>query len=429
MEVHRRTHVLAARDLQDVEDAFSSGAVYQHPHDVYRRLREREPVYWSPCLGQWIVTSFELVEEVLRQPRRFSNFGFDTGYIARLPAASRAEVTTLEHHFHQRGLIQADPPEHTRLRRALGGHFAARVVQRLDERIVAAVDELLDGREGDLDVITELAGPLPIRVIAELLGVDPEDRTGFPRWSDHAVQFFGAPTPDPANARRLDADLVAWRALLVRLLDERRRAPRDDLLSAVGELIEAGRVTLEEALFTCVHLLIAGHETTTNLIGNALFCLLGHPDELAAVNEDPALLPGAIEEVLRFEPPIQRIRRVAAETCELGGATIRAGDPVIPVLAAANRDPARFDEPDRFDVRRKPGLSAERHLSFGRGVHFCLGAPLARLEAPTAVRAVLERFPHAALPAGFAPEWRPTINLRGLRSLPIVSPLPAVGPR
>jgi hypothetical protein len=285
---------------------------------------------------------------------------------------------------------------------------------------------LLDGREGGLDVIGDLAGPLPVRVIAELLGVDREDRTGFPRWSADAVQFFGSPVPDPVNARRLDADLVEWRALLVRLLDERRSAPRDDLLTAVGGLVDAGSITLEEALFTCVHLLIAGHETTTNLIGNALLCFLAHPDEQAAVTDDPTLLPGAIEEVLRFEPPIQRIRRVAADTCKLGGATIRAGDAVIPVLAAANRDPARFDDPDRFDVRRELGPSAQRHLAFGHGVHFCLGAPLARLEAPAAVRAVLERFPCAAMPAGFAPEWRPTINLRGLRSLPIVSPLPAM---
>ena len=405
--------------LGDIDEAFRSGHVFQHPHAVYRALREHAPVYWSPYLGQWLVTSYELVEQVLRQPRIFSSYGFDTAYIARLPSDDRAVVPTLEHHFHQRGLIQADPPEHTRLRRALGEHFAQRSVSRLEKRIRAAVSELLDYNANGFDVIRDFAGPLPVRVIAELLGVEPGDRGGFPRWSADAVRFFGTPRPDGDNARRLERDLVEWRALLDRMFDERRRVPREDLLTVVVELVNAGSITHEEALFTCVHLLIAGHETSTNLIGNALFCLLSHPESMAAVDDDPSLIPGALEEVLRFEPPIQRIRRVATQTCELGTVVISAGDPVIPVLAAANRDPVRFPDPDRFEIDRKLDGSPHRHLSFGHGVHFCLGAPLARLEAPAAVAGVLERYPHAKLPADFVPEWRHTINLRGLRSLPI----------
>jgi cytochrome P450 len=408
--------------LSDVEAAFRSGSFFQEPHQVYRRLRDEAPVYWSPYLGQWLVTSYEHVEEVLRRPRVYSNFGFDTAYIGRLTDDQRADVPTLEHHFRQRGLIQADPPEHTRLRRALGSHFTGKAMAQLEDRIRAAIDELLAARTGDgLDVVTDLAEPLPVRVIAELLGVGPDQRAGFPQWSAAAVRFFGTPLPDAENARRLDSDLVEWRTLLETLLDERRRAPSDDLLTVVVGLIDSGSITEEEALFTCVHLLIAGHETTTNLIGNTMLCLLTHPAAMKAVTEDQTLIPGAIEEVLRFEPPIQRIRRVATDTASLGGAHIRPGEAVIPVLAAANRDPARFDEPEHFDIHRVLDGSAQRHVSFGHGVHFCLGAPLARLEAPAAIAAMLKRSPHAALPEGFVPDWKRTINMRGLRSLPITS--------
>ena len=418
----------AQTELPDIEDAFCSGSFFQDPHAIYRRLREQAPVYWSTYLGQWLVTSHEFVEEVLRQPRVYSNFGFDTAYIARLTNDDREHVRTLDHHFHQRGLIQADPPEHTRLRRALGTHFTAKVVGQLEDRIRAAIAEFLATTATDsIEVIGDLASPLPVRVIAELIGVEPDDRTNFPRWSADAVRFFGTPLPDAENARRLDSGLVEWRALLERLFDARRITPRNDLATVVTELIDEGSITLEEGLFTCVHLLIAGHETTTNLIGNALYCLLTHPEAMDAIAENPALLQGAIEEVLRFEPPIQRIRRLAGQTTELGGMTIRAGEPVIPVLAAANRDPVRFDDPDRFDISRDLKGSAQRHLSFGHGVHFCIGAPLALIEASAAVEAVIDRYPDAALPETFVPDWRRTINMRGLNSLPITSQRVALG--
>jgi cytochrome P450 len=413
-------HPTGARSgLPSVEHAFQSGSVFDAPHDVYRTLRETAPVYWSPYLGQWLVTSHELVLQVLGQPRAFSSFGFDTGYIRQLPDETRARTATLEHHFEQRGLIQLDPPDHARLRRALQPHFTARVIAGLEDLIRARVADLLEDRDGGLDVIADFAGPLPVRVIADLLGVGEDERDGFPRWSRDAVRFFGTPLPDPTYAEDLDRDLVQWRALLERLLRARAKAPRDDLLSAVAELVETGSITLEEALFTCAHFLIAGHETTTNMIGNAMFCLITHPDELKALLDEPALIEGALEEVLRYEPPIQRVRRVATEMVELGGATIDAGEPVIPVLAAANRDPARFEDPDRFDVRRPLSGSANRHVAFGHSIHLCIGAPLARLEGRLALPALLECCPVPSLPVGFVPRWRRTINLRGLESLPI----------
>lgn len=408
---------MSRASIPAIEESLASGTFAARPHEMYRRLREQAPVYWSAFLGQWLVTSHQLVEEVLLQPTLFSSFGFDTGYISQLEDEELADVPTLNHHFHQRGLIQADPPEHTRLRRAVSRYFTTKAMAQLESQIRTAVSELLDAVANGFDVIRDLAGPLPVRVIADLLGVPTDDRSGFPHWSSDAVRFFGTPIPDATNARRLDGDLVEWRDLLRSLLAERRLQPRDDLLSRISELVDEGTVTLEEAIFTCVHLLIAGHETTTNLTGNALLYLLAEPDRKEEVLASPSLLANALEETLRFEPPIQRVRRMAAAPCDLAGAEIEEGDPVIPVLSAANRDPERFDRPDEFDLHRD--FANRPHVAFGRGVHFCIGAPLARLEAPLAVAAVLERFPEASLPPDFEPHWRPTINLRGLTTLPI----------
>ena len=400
-----------------VEEAFSSGLFAREPHRLYRLLQDTAPVYWSDFLGQWLVTSAEAVDQVLLSPRQFSNFGFDAAYIGRLGDGPGFE--TLRHHFEQRGLIQADPPDHTRLRRVLSKHFTSRALEPLQGQIEATVSALLSAASDDFDVIRDLAGPLPVIVISDLLGVPAEDRADFPRWSAHAVQFFGTPSPDAHNAEILDQDLVAWRSLLSRLFEESISAPREDLLSIIASNLATGEMSREESLFTCVHLLIAGHETTTNLTGNAMYCLLANPDVHAELVEQPELLDAFIEEVLRFEPPIQRIRRVATEACELAGHSIAAGEPVIPVLAAANRDPQRFSEPDSFNIHRD--FTRNPHFSFGRGVHFCIGAPLARLEAPAAVRGLLNRFPNATFADGYQPEWRPTINLRGLASLPIKS--------
>lgn len=405
--------------LPEVEEAFASGSIFEDPHGVYRTLRTHAPIYWCEHLGQWLVTSFELVEHVLRQPRLFSNFGFDSAYISRLGAEDRTSLSVLIHHFEQRGLIQADPPDHTRLRRGLGPRFAASVVEQLRPAIETAVGELLAEAPPGFDAMRDLAGPLPVRVISDLLGVNADDRDGFPIWSQAAVSFFGTPQPDPVKARNLENALVEWRALIVRLLDERMREPRVDLLSTLAALVTTEEISKEEALFTSVHLLIAGHETTTNLIGNALYHLLRNPRSAELVRTEPTLLPNAIEEVLRFEPPIQRIRRMAACDTELAGMKIRVGDPVIPILAAANRDPSRFANPDTLDIRRPFVGTTARPASFGHGVHFCLGAPLARLEAVSAVSAVLNRPVGARLTSDYTPVWRQTINMRGLERLPI----------
>ena len=403
--------------LPSIEDALASGAVSLDPHTTYAELRTRAPVYWSEYLEQWLITPFELVEDTLMQPVVFSNFGYDSAFIARLGDAA-ADYPTLVHHFQQRGLIISDPPEHTRLRRAVRGPFSVHSVAALTDLVQARVDARLDALGDRFDVMADLARPLTVSVISDLLGVPEEDRGGFPTWSYDVIRFFGTPRPTLENAAILDRSLVEWRELLKRLFAERRVQPRDDLLSHVATQVENGAMTMGEALFTCVHLMIGGHETTTSTVATTLYLLLTHPEQRQAVTESPQLLANAIEEAIRLETPVMRARRSATEDCEIAGHAIRAGEAVVPIFVSANRDSARFDHPDEF----RPGRSFQglHHYSFGRGTHFCLGAPLARLEAHIALATVLRRFPDIRLADGFEPRWKPSLSVRALESLPVV---------
>lgn len=408
--------------LTDIESALESGAFAADPHGWYDRLRASAPVYWSPYLDQWLVTSYQHAEEALLRTDAFSNYGFNTSFIERLPPATYADVETLRHHYAQRGLIQTDPPEHTRLRRLVGPYFSAKSVATLEPAITRLVHRLLDDAGDDLDVVNQLARPLSVEVIAEFLGVPEEDRHRFPVWSSHVIRFYGAPSPDPATALQLDRSLQEWRALVLELLAERSRNPRRDFLTEMARFVDDGVLTIEEALFTSVHLLIAGHETTAALIANTIATLLRHPDQRAIVAASPERLRNAVEETLRFEPSITRVRRLAPADVELGGAAIRGGQAVSIVLSAANRDPGRYPDPGVYRVDRDQRTSP--HLSFGRGRHFCLGANLARLEAPIAVRGFLDRYPAASLDPDAAEDWRASINHRALETLHVAGQSP-----
>ena len=405
--------------LPDVEEALASRAFHRNPHPVYRALREEMPVYWSGLLKQWLVTSYDLVEEVLLNPTAFSNYGFESSYIERLPTGFLIEVDTLRHHWKQEGLMHSGRPKHTRLRRAVGPSFTPTVVSRLEARIQARVTHLLQNAKARNDqqceVIQGLAQPLPVTVIADVLGVPERHRDRFPVWSASVLRFFGSPQPDPGNAAELDANLVEWRQLVGDLLRSRSRSPRDDFLTTVARAIDNGEMSAEDGLVICVHLLIAGHETTTNLIGNTIHCLVTHPNQLEEARRSAEALQSAVEETLRYEPPIARIRRVCAESYELGGVLIRKGEPVVAVVAAAHRDPRRFQRPDEFDLHRE--MPKRGHFAFGLGPHFCLGASLARLETVVAVQQFLDRFPRVRLAPSTAPAWRESINHRGLESL------------
>jgi cytochrome P450 len=383
------------------------------PYPIYHRLRSTSPVSWVPTLDAWLVTSFEAVSAGLRDPR-LSSDRFDR-------ARKRLEAKGLGDLIDERvkSMLHMDPPNHTRLRGLVSKAFTPRAVEAMEGRIGAVVDELLDATQGSghMDVIQDLAYPLPIIVIAEMLGVPPSDRDRFKEWSDEISVVLGgdvAALPEAALRRALEArgELADYFRTAV---GQRRQASGDDLLTGLLRAEEGGgRLTEDELYSTAVLLLIAGNETTTNLIGNGLLALLRHPDQMSRVWGDEGLIPSAVEEMLRFDGPVQLTTRLAKVDFDVLGTRIEQGQRVYLVLAAANRDPAQFPEPDRFDAGRRDN----RHVAFGAGPHFCLGAPLARLEAQVALRALRRRFPALRLGAGPI-EYRNNFNLRGLKSLPI----------
>ncbi|MCA1222672.1 cytochrome P450 family protein [Streptomyces sp. 8L] len=328
-----------------------------------------------------------------------------------------------------RNMLQADPPDHTRLRRLVAREFTGRRVEALRPRVERITDELLDAMlpAGHADLVDALAFPLPVTVICELLGVPRADRDDFRRWSAEVVA-----ATDPVAAATAQRDMAAY---LTELIAAKRAAGRaggsahgsaDDLLTALARTPADGEegLSAEELLGMAFLLLVAGHETTANLISSAVHLLLRHPDQLAALRADASLLEAAVEESLRYEPATLATNfRYAARDVELGGVTVPAGDTVIVSLASANRDPLAFRAPDRFDIRRDPA-ELRRHVTFGHGIHHCLGAPLARLEAPVALRALLTRCPELALdPERGSATWRPSL-LHGLATLPVRWPTP-----
>jgi cytochrome P450 len=401
-----------------LDDALQDPGFVDDPYPAYARLRHEDPIHWSEAWNAWVIATYDGVVAALRDHGTFSSAGRLVELIDALPDDVRAEAEPIRDHFSTTGLIHADPPAHGRLRALISRAFSAKVIEGIRPRVAAIVDELLDGvgGRGEMDVLRDLAYPLPAIVIAELLGAPPEDRDRFRQWSDEIVAFQGTGRAIPEAIPRSRAGIVGMRAYLAGLFEERRARPRDDLLgSLVAVEADGERLSTEELYSTCVTFLIAGHETTTSLIANGMYALLRHPGQLTRLRADPSLLPGAIEECLRFESPIQRtFRRVARDTL-VEGRQLREGQIALQLLGSANRDPAQFEDPDRFDIERRPN----RHIAFGAGIHFCLGAPLARLEAPIAIGALLSRFPDLEL-ATDRVEWQAEKALfRCVRSLPV----------
>jgi pimeloyl-[acyl-carrier protein] synthase len=399
-----------------LDELLVSPGFYQDPYPIYEELSATVRVAWSEALAGWVIPRYDDVQATLMDTRHFSSQGRVLAVLDRLPQGLRPHFQPFENHF-TGGLINADPPNHTRLRALVNTAFTPRTVEQLRPRIQALIDNLLDAGQarGEMDLIRDLAYPLPAIVIAEIMGAPAESREDFQRWSHGVLAFQGAGVVDPAVLDESQQHLLALREFLSELLDERRRQPRDDLLSRlVLAEMEGDRLTPAELLTTCVTLLIAGHETTTNLIANGLYTLLRHPDQLERLRAEPALMTSAVEEMLRFESPLQRNPRRMTEDFEYGGALLKRGDYVLQIFGSANRDAAVFPRPQTFDVARQPN----RHLSFAVGIHFCVGAPLARLEAPLAIGAVLRRLPHLRL-AEPSVEWQVHGLLRGLTRLPV----------
>jgi cytochrome P450 len=375
------------------------------PYPTFHRLRAEDPVHWEPEPGYWVVTRYDDAVAVLRDPATFSS-AIHQGR----PAAARSA----------RWFVFRDAPDHTRLRAAAQGALTPQMVIGLRHRIAALVSELLDPIEeaGGCDLIAALAFPLPAIVIAELLGVPSDERARFRQWSADIAAIGGlvGAAPDAAARRaRAQASEDALAAYVSDVVRDRQRAAGPHL---IGRLLagcgDAGTLPLEDVVDLCVFLLFAGHETTTNLIGNGMLALLRHPETLPTLRAAPNLWGPAIDELLRFDSPVQARVRVARGDAVLGGRTVRDGDRVLVLLGAANRDPAHFPEPDRLWLARP----ANRHLAFGAGIHFCLGAALARLEASVALEALVRRFPALEL-ASERVRWRPTMSLRGLEALPL----------
>ncbi len=380
-----------------------------NPHASLAFLREHDPVHWSDELAAWVLTRYDDVSLVLRDPRWRRS---------RPPGEKSLDdwgLPGIDAVMRNMFLVQ-DPPDHTRLRGLVGRAFTPTAIAAMESRIEALVAELLDTIEsrGRFDLIADFAVPLPATVIAELLGVPAADLNRFKRWSDDfAVVIDIVPNADwPA----LEASVTEFAAYVRELADERRAAPRDDLLSGLVARHEGDALTEDELVATVILLIAAGHETTTNLIGNGILTLLTHPDSFTRLRADPTLAPTAVEELLRYEPPVAMTSRLAGEAMSIRGQSILAGQDAMLSLAAANRDPAAFPDPDRFDIGRTPN----RHLAFGMGPHFCIGSPLARLEGRIALTRLVERFPTLRLaPDASPPAWRQSFVFRALERLPL----------
>ncbi len=382
--------------------------VYLNPYPKYAQLRAKDPVHWSPLMDAWVVTRYAHVDAILRDHKRFSN---DPRHRQR----ARAPRTTVDNPGGQ-SMLFLDPPDHTRLRALVNKAFTPQAIAALTRRIQAIVQELLEQipAPSHFDLIDTLAYPLPVIVMAELLGIPPEDRAQFKRWSERRARVL-EPTITASEIQEGNRAAHELDDYFRGIITVRRRAPRDDLISTLVAAEEAGdKLTLDELLVMLRLLLIAGNETTTNLIGNGMLALLRHPDQLQMLRENPDLMDAAVEELLRYDTPVQVDARTVLEDVDIGGRHIAKGQGIILLLGAANHDPEVFSAPEQLDLTRRETTN----LSFGRGLHHCLGALLARAEARLAFAGLLERFSDMRLLTEYPP-FKDNVVLRGLRALPI----------
>lgn len=431
-----------------IRDSFSllnlqRDEIRANPYPFYEELRSQDPIHWDEELGFWVLTRYADIDS-LYTDERFSRAQGLMRNFQRLSDSERQIVGPVYHSF-SKTVFYADPPYHTHLRGLMNHAFTPRRVERLRPYIQTIVNELLDAAQAkpEIDIIHDLAYPLPVMVIAELLGLPGSDRARFKAWSDDLFAILGTVRhKSQALLDRAAQSLDEMTDYVKDLSRKRREFPQDDLLTALlsftdddgldcphphgsfqdagtGELIreqKASAILTEEELVSNINILLStGHETTTHLMGNGLLALLQHPDQMRQLQAQPVLLTSAIEEMLRYDSPVQITYRSALDDATIGGKLIHKGDLVNTVLGSANRDPQRFSDPDRFDITRNEG----RHLGFGVGIHFCIGAPLVRLEAEIVFETILRRFPKTSL-ASETLEWQEHPIFRGLKSLPVV---------
>lgn len=387
--------------------------VLANPYPFYHHLRATDPVHWDP-LGVWALTRYADVVSALHDPRLSTERIMLS--LEEVPEAQR-EVQRPHYESLAKQMAFVDPPDHTRLRSLVNRAFTPRVVEAMRPRIQGIVDRLLDAvqESGRMDVIRDLAYPLPTTVIADMFGCPSEDHDRLKKWSDDFAELFDVRELTPEELEERMGNLSDFTDYFRHLAVERKKDPGSDILSALLAAEEQGdALTAEEMVANCVLIVFAGHETTTNLIGNGLLALLRNPEQLERLREDPSLITSAVEEMLRYDSPVQFAARVAKESLQMGDKSIEKGQHVSIILGAANRDPERFPDPDRFDITRRDN----RHVAFGYATHFCLGSPLARLEGQIALSTVLRRMPNLRLEHE-NPPWRSNIALHGLQSLPV----------
>ena len=413
----------------DADAALLSPEYLVDPYPIYARLRREPPIAWSEALNGWIVTRYADVRSAMREPR-LSAHGRMPAFLAQLPDEGRAAAAQFSDHY-ESTLPFMEGSRHKTLRTLLQDAFSAAAAEALRDDIEQLADSFLDAAEGDeFDLMAQYAKPFPVHVMGNMLGVPPPDRAQFIPWTDQIIAVFstGRVTTDVMEAGR--QALVEMRSYLSDLIAERRRQPKEDLISWLvanssyrSAMKEAnsepvGVLTAEEVLANCVTLYTAGHASTSGLIGKAFLALFRHPDQLQRLRDHPERIDNAVEEFLRYDTSVQRAWRVAPDDVEVRGCPVRRGDAVHMVLGAANHDPAQFKEPDSFDIDRQNN----RHLAFGHGVHLCLGAALARLETAIAVNTFLQRFPKAELTEE-AVSWGTHLgyatSLGALQSLPV----------
>ncbi|MCI0398433.1 MAG: cytochrome P450 [Chloroflexi bacterium] len=386
------------------------------PYPFYARLRAEAPVYRTVLPDKqaaWLITRYDDVLMVLKDDQRFvKNFRMAKSdeQLAKLPW-----IPPMFKPF-MNNLLDSDGDVHARRRSLIHKAFTPRVIEQMRGRVETLAHELLDtaARRGQMDLVRDYALPIPLTIISEILGVPPKDREKFHKWSKTLLSLTSA-----GNSALLGIPpILAVIRYLRRIINERRRNPQDDLITALVQVEEAGsRLTEDELLAMIFVLLIAGHETTVNLIASGALALLQHPDQMALLRRQPELIGSAVEELVRYTGPVeQATERYASEDVALHGVTIPKGEMVLAVLASANRDERTFDNPERLDIRRENN----KHLGFGQGVHYCVGAPLARLEGQIAINALVQRLPNLRLAA--TPEalrWRPGLTVRGMEALPV----------
>ena len=411
--------------------------VRANPYPFYAQLRSQDPVYWDEEMGFWVLTRYADIASVYTDDRFSRAQGLMSNF--RRLGESEQRIAEPVYHSFSKTMFYADPPYHTHLRGLMNNAFTPRRVEQMRPNIQRIVHELLDQVQdnGYMDVIHDLAYPLPVMVIAELLGLPADDRARFKGWSDDLFAILGTVRHSLQLMERAAQSLTEMTEYMTELSRVRREQPRDDLLSVLLSVVDddeqlecphphhpherlareghsAAQLTQEELVANINILLSTGHETTTHLIGNGILALLQHPDQMKKLREQPSLVGSAIEEIMRYDNPVQITYRSAVEDAEIDGRQIHKGDLINSILGSANRDTERYSDPDRFDITRNEG----RHLNFGLGIHFCIGASLVRLEAEIAFNTVLRRFPNLQMATNTL-DWQEHPVFRGLKSLPV----------